>query len=379
MYVLSWAFYIVLALTTMLMVKRCFIGNNINCILGNKKLFSINISIIVLYLMLLLFAVMRKIEHGIGGTDAYGYLQKLDNFTSSFSTYLHSIQSKPLFSIEEPLFKLFLIWCNQFHDSHAVFLFVVYGSIIFNLLYFIKRVYCKGLNFFPIILSICVYLSSFNIIRSWWSASICLLSFCFILDKKYFKSLFLIIVASLTHYMGFCFLGVWGCCLLYDRMPNLFNRKNLFIVGIGVNFFLIVFQAFIKSFVADTKYSFYADLYGYVTILGYIPTMLICAYSIWNFNYYKSSDSKTAKCVIAMTVNLSLMYAITALLAWRINDYFAMIRMYMISNFFCILKGKKNEKIYTCVLYLFTIVIFMQQMISLKEMSGIFPYVLFFM
>ena len=380
MYIFSWIFYIALALLSMVMVRHSILSNNnIGFKIGNKKLFSINLSMIALFIILLFFAVMRKIEHGIGGTDAYAYLKMVDNAPTSFISYLNSIRSKNLLNISEPLFKLFNIFCNRFPDSHAVFLLIVYGTIVYNFLYFVKTVYNKRLDFFPIILLICCYLGSFNIIRSWWSASICLLSFCFILDKKYIKALGFIIIASLIHYMGFCFLAVWGACLLYDRKPIWFNRKNLIIVCILVNLLLIIFQSAIKVYVLNTKYSAYSNLYSSVSILGHLPTILICAYSVWNFDYYKKNDDKTAKCAIAMTVNLSLIFAITALLAWRVNDYFAVIRIYMISNFFYLFKGKYYEKLYTLTLYLFVIVVFLQQMLSLMESSGVFPYKLLFM
>ena len=103
MYIFSWIFYIALALLSMVMVRHSILSNNnIGFKIGNKKLFSINLSMIALFIILLFFAVMRKIEHGIGGTDAYAYLKMVDNAPTSFISYLNSIRSKNLLNISEP-------------------------------------------------------------------------------------------------------------------------------------------------------------------------------------------------------------------------------------------------------------------------------------
>ena len=379
MYIFSWTLYIFMAFLTAFLFRRSYSCKSTVLVRHNKVSFSLNIVTIFLFFMLLLFAVMRKIEPGIGGTDAHEYLQKIDNVNISYKSYFETIRTKRLLKIEEPLFKLFVIWCSQRSNSHAVFLFVVYASIVLLFLCFVRKFYCRTSNFFPTILLICCFLSSFNILRSWWSVALCMGSFNLLVDKKYVKSLALILVSSLIHYMGFCFLLVWLCCLLYDKIPRLFKRRTILCFCIGINVVTFASQSILKDYVTDTKYSAYTGLFGTVSIVGYLPTILICLYSIWLFDKYKTKDDKVAKCIIAMAVNLSLMYTITFLLAWRINDFFALIRMYMLSVFFCSFKEKEDGRIFSFLLYLFVAVVFVQQMLALWESSGVFPYRLFFM
>ena len=68
-----------------------------------------------LFLILLFFAVMRKIEPGVGGTDAYEYLQKIDSANISYSSYLDALRTKSLLKTGEPLFQLFIILCNKLY------------------------------------------------------------------------------------------------------------------------------------------------------------------------------------------------------------------------------------------------------------------------
>lgn len=379
MYICSWIFYIFLACLSVVLVRRACLNKSTVFVYGNKLSFSINISMTFLFLILLFFAVMRKIEPGVGGTDAWEYLQMIDSANISFSSYLDALQTKSLLKTREPLFQLFIILCNKLPNSHAVFLLIVYSIIIYCFLRFIRKFYSKTLNFFPILLLTCYFLSSFNILRSWLSVALCLISFNLIVDKKYVKSIVMILVASLIHYVGLCFLLVWFCCLLYDKIPQLFSRKNMLIFCVGINALTFASQTVLINFFTDTKYSSYLDLLNTVSIIGNVPTILICLYSIWLFDKYKDSDDKIAKCIVAMTVNLSLMYAIIFLLGWRINDFFALIRMYMLSFFFYDFKKKKDGAIYSVLLYLFVIVVFIQQMLSLRESSGVFPYLLSFM
>ncbi len=379
MYIYSWILYIFLACLSVVLIRRSCLNKPTVLVYGNKLSFSINTSMAFLFLILLFFAVMRKIEPGVGGTDAYEYLQKIDSANISYSSYLDALRTKSLLKTGEPLFQLFIILCNKLPHSHAVFLLVVYSTIIYCFLRFIRKFYDKTLNLFPILLLICYFLSSFNILRSWLSVALCLISFNLIADKKYIKSIVLILIASLIHYVGFCFLLVWLCCFLYDKKPRLFSRRSLLIFCVGINVLTFVCQSVLINFFTDTKYSSYMGLLNTVSIIGHIPTILICFYSVWLFDKYKDIDENIAKCIIAITINLSLMYTIIFLLGWRINDFFALIRMYMLSVFFYDFKRKKYGTIYSVLLYLFIVVIFIQQMLSLRASSGVFPYLLSFM
>ena len=222
MYIYSWILYIFLACLSVALVRRSYLNKSTVLIYNNKLSFSINASMTCLFLILLFFAVMRKIGPGVGGTDAYEYLQKIDSVNVSYESYLDSLQTKSLLKTGEPLFQLFVIWCGKLSHGHAVFLLIVYSTIVYCFLRFICKFYYESLNFFPILLLICYFLSSFNILRSWWSVALCSISFNLIVDKKYIKSLILILSASLIHYVGLCFIIVWLCCLLYDIRPRLF-------------------------------------------------------------------------------------------------------------------------------------------------------------
>lgn len=379
MYIYSWIFYISLACLSVALVRRSCLSKPTVLVCGKKLSIPINTSMIFLFLILLFFAVMRKIEPGIGGTDAYEYLKKIDSADISYSSYFDELRMKSLLKTGEPLFKLLIILCNKLPHSHTAFLLIVYSTIIYCFLRFIRKFYDKTLSLFPILLLVCYFLSSFNILRSWLSVALCLISFNLIADKKYIKSIALILIASLIHYVGFCFLLVWLCCLLYDKKPRLFSRRSLLIFCVGINVLTFACQSVFINFFTDTKYSSYMGLLNTVSIIGHIPTILICFYSIWLFDKYKDSDDNIAKCIIAMTVNLSLMYTTIFLMGWRISDFFALIRMYMLSVFFCDFKRKKYGIIYSVPLYLFVVVVFIQQMLSLRESSGVFPYLLSFM
>ena len=333
----------------------------------------------VIFLVLLFFAVFRKVDYGIGGADAYSYLQIFDNTHETIGEYFSRVKGSRLLDIQEPFFTLFNIVFRSVTESHILYFLALYTVIIFGLLLFINKVYDEEAEYFTLILFLCSYVHSFNVIRSWISISICMIAFCYLLDDKWNKSLCLIIIASLFHYMALCFFLVWGCCRLEEKLSKYVTGKRLLMISIAINFLTFVGRNIIYDFSMNTKYSYYENMYqSDISLVGYIPSILICFYCLWNFDNFRLRDAKMAKCTIALFVNMSLFYCIVYLLAWRINDYFALVRMYMLSSFFVLFKRKKNGKIYSLVLYVFIVAIFFQQMINMKEVSYVFPYVLKF-
>ena len=110
MYIYSWILYIFLACLSAVLIRRSCLNKPTVLVYGNKLSFSINTSMAFLFLILLFFAVMRKIEPGVGGTDAYEYLQKIDSANISYSSYLDALRTKSLLKTGEPLFQL-LLFC----------------------------------------------------------------------------------------------------------------------------------------------------------------------------------------------------------------------------------------------------------------------------
>lgn len=381
----TWLFYLSLTLFSVLLFRRMSNTHDYILVLGKRRCFSFNTVAFSLFSVFLFFAVFRTIRETIGGTDAYSYLELFWNSNDDLISYIRGIKITELFSSGEPLFKIFNIIMRVITDNRYIYLAVVYGIIIASLIDFVKFFYYECHYYFSLILVVCAYLYSFNIMRSWISISFCMWAFIALVYNKWVRSLILIIIAGLIHYMAFAFLLVWLICFLYSLKPHFFSKKKLLAIVVISNAACFVARSFIMQFVMTTKYLYYEKLFGTeVSIWGYLPGILICIIAILyyrNDSCFLSMNSIEARkrvyASLALTVNASLVYIIVAMYAWRINDYFMLIRMFAISIIYeQLLLNPKNNKEIVVFVYLFTIACFIQQMLGLKESSGVFPYIL---
>ena len=222
------------------------------------------------------------------------------------------------------------------------------------------------------------YLVSFNIIRTSLSVSICMLAFVSICKKRWKKSFVIILCASMIHYMALAFFGVWLVCFLADKKPGWFKRKKLLLIAAVANIGSFVARKLLFAVIMQTKYSFYADYFLQdISIWGYLPGILICFFAVWMIKYVDKQDTRKYFVIVSLWVNLSLMYIIIGMLAWRINDYFFVFRVYALSLFNTYIERlhyKSNTSIYKLLLFLFFLALMAQVVMGLTESSGIVPY-----
>lgn len=379
----TWIFYIVLTGMIVVLFRRTIRPRVVFCA-EHKTLDS---NVVAVFFLLLFIAVFREIGDGIGGTDAESYLEWFRN-AGNLNEYLSSVNIFNVLHIDEPLFKIFNMIVHSITTNEYSYLAITYGMIIIGLIKFVTFFYDKNSLYFSLILFASAYLYSFNIMRTWMSIAICVVAFESIIYNKWIKSLLLIIIAGLIHTIAFSFVLIWIICLFYKRCAPVFSKSFLFIIVIMMNLVCYLAKTVIFSFVMSTKYSYYRNLFsGHVSIWGYLPSMLVCVVAILLFDRVKNDSKlneierrKKVYCILALTANLSCMYLITEMLAWRINDYYMLIRMYMISMVYeYALKDLSiNRRIVVVGTYTFTMAHYIQQMMALKDSSGIFPYVFSF-
>ena len=308
----TWLLYFTLAYLMFYLIKKAKYNHNVIAFTGIKEKNIISIEIVILFGILLFFAANRTISEGIGGTDAQAYLDILDSNTGTIGDYFREIQRRGILDVEEPLFKIMNIIFNRLGVSHKTYIYILYFLSL--LIYF--------------------YLVSFNIIRTSLSVSICMLAFVSICKKRWKKSFVIILCASMIHYMALAFFGVWLVCFLADKKPGWFKRKKLLLIAALANIGSFVARKLVFAVIMQTKYSFYADYFLQdISIWGYLPGILICFFAVWMIKYVDKQDTRKYFVIVSLWVNLSLMYIIIGMLAWRINDYFFVFRVYALSLF----------------------------------------------
>lgn len=374
MYLYTWVLYISLSFLCVLLSRKMIDRKYAIGLKGN----ALNDTYIaaVFFFVLVFFAVFRTVlPDGTGGSDAYGYLQWFDN-APSIDEFFRYFKFNELLKDREPVFLLLNSIIKGISSSHRFYFLITYSIVVAGFIYFVYNLFRKDSYFFFLILLIPCYIHSFNVMRSWISVSICMFAFVQIIRRNWLKSIVLVAVAAMFHYMAMCFFFVIIASLVEERMKHLITGFRLIIVGVGMNFLTFVLKNSIQTFIMTTKYSYYENLFdGEVSLLGYTPPIMICLIGMMLYDHYKHNNIMS-KCIVAVFVNFSLAYATIFLFAWRINDFFALIRIVILSEFCVFLYKKGSVSIMNIFVYLFAIIVFFQQFFRMRASSHVFPYII---
>ena len=379
MILLTCEFYTVMSIIVAWVVKNSI--NGFYCVKTRPEIHRIspiNAGFFLITCILIFFAVFRYVSNGYGGTDAYSYVLEFQNMKASVSEYLKIDRFLRFWNYSETLFLLITLLFRSLTVNYHIYFLFTYGLIVIGLLSFVYETYDNKSNFFTLILLFCSYLHSYNVMRGWMSIAICMFAVINIRKRKWRKSLFLIFLAALFHYMSLAYLIVWLACWIDYKLPSFFTRRRLIIIVLLSNLISLLGRAILINIIMATKYSYYKDYFDMpVSLLGYIPTFLICLAAIIMYPKFKASGRFSSTAAIMLAVNLALLYGIVYLFAWRVHDYFAPIRMYMLSEFYIVIPEYVKEKVLAKgLISIYVVALFIQSLHGLFESSDVFPYIL---
>lgn len=280
----------------------------------NKKYRLISkICYFIAFIILTVFASLRKIDIGIGGTDAYYYINSFINSTELDINFLNIFNLKQ----REPFFLLLNYSIRSIVSSYRLYFFVIYGFISYSYLNFISKNFNKRFISIVIILFLPVFVYSFSAFRSSISLAVLLFAYTELAREKKMKFLMIVIIASLFHYTALIVAPI--IFFDYYLKNRLVSRKIIFKVLVSQ---IIVFSSIgiFRAILISTRYASYVNEIG--TIKGQIPIISISALC---FIFYKTvKDYNQSKLVfIHLTLfNFVLVPIIIFLGAYRISDYF---------------------------------------------------------
>lgn len=378
MVVLTLLFYLLLAFMVVYVVKMSM--ETKVCVNMQKKIY-INWGYLFIFFVLLFFAVFRYVHDKYGGTDAYSYVKEFQEFNVPLSYYLNVDRFICVWNYGETLFKLFTLVMRKITSDYHPYFLVIYSLIISGVLTFIYKFYHKKSYFFTLILLIPCYIHSYNVMRGWMSIAICMFALVAINNKKWLKSLIVIYIAILIHTLAVVFLAVWFVCWFRYKHPKFFTRNKLVFLVLITNLCAWGGQKIVYNIVMQTKYSFYQEYFNMeVSAWGYLPSFFVGVLAVIFFPKLKELGEKAELCAILCAMNLAFFYIIVFLPGGRFHDYFALIRMYILSELYCVVLGsfKKgiSKRIVSVMLNLLIVIIFIQGMWGLYESADVFPYIL---
>lgn len=163
--------------------------------------------------LLILFAVLRKVGPGIGGTDAMSYEED----------FINSLKDLNKFNSSDILFGYYIYTLRTLTSSVFIFQLTSYSFIAYCICYTIREMCPRNSSSIPFILIIWLYLCGFNTMRSTMAIGLCMLSLTALMKNKISLTWVLFLLSCLMHRM---MLVLFPMYLLFKPVSKLINKCN---------------------------------------------------------------------------------------------------------------------------------------------------------
>ena len=205
----------------------------------------INIYVLSYIFILTILAAYRLVDHGIGGTDAYGYkffFEKCnESLYSNFGWFLH----------QDVLFRYFTKFLRLFTSDHHFYFFVMYGFMVVAYLLFIIAFCPKRSNYIPCLLLIFLYWRGFNTLRSNIAIAVMMIALILLYRKKTKMALGVAVSSFFVHKMAAIYLLFFPFYFLFTRIKLTKFRFVLVMLLVLLSGSLI--QRFFLNYFADEE------------------------------------------------------------------------------------------------------------------------------
>lgn len=188
-----------------------------------------------LFIVLLLFATLRKVGLHLGGEDALGYQESFLNY------YNHGAER---FENTDILFGFFTGSIRMFTDSPVVYRFFCYGLISFGYVYFIKTFSPQGISCIPFICILIPFMKSFGSMRNTMSIALFLLSVVALFNKRYLVCIIFVCSSVMMHRLSFVMLSFFPFFILFKKY--VLNKSKRAIIILTACFILISYLAAVQ-------------------------------------------------------------------------------------------------------------------------------------
>lgn len=332
-YLLLLAFIVcVLAIHENLFKLNC----NNGVLLSKREVIFKRLSFVFVFLVLGLFSAFR---YGIG-IDYTSYIMHIERIANGLPSNM------------EPGFQ-YLAKLIMFITNDPIM--VIASASIITSYFYISAIYKQSND---IKLSIFLFLTwgyyffTFNTIRNYLALAIVVYSIIYLFDKKYYKFIFWVLIASLFHKSALI-------CLPFYFIASKKINKQTYLLILMVSILLFLF----KDFLRDVAFWFYPQYEGTVYDSGRVSIFNILKSSavlLFGVLYYRRIKSDF-KLRTYFNLNVFSLIIYTSLY-WipeisRIGFYFNIVMIFLIPNL-TILINKKDRFIIKLLIYSFSMILF---------------------
>lgn len=334
-----------------------------------------NNSYFILFVVLLIFSISRKVGFCLGGMDSLSYENIF--LIRDYGRFLEN---------KEYLFVYFTDLIRGFTTDTVVYRCFCYSLIIVSYINFIKEFCPKKASSIPFLLIMYPLLMSFNTMRNSMAMAIILLGLVLIKKKKDIMGVALVVSSIFFHRMSMIYLPI---ILFYYvlRKKIIFKTKISFALLIIISLVLSsivgkLFQSYVISAgLVDGNDAYYLGMNkgnSFLSALSYfIPLLLISAFMC--INSHKKMVEKYKFLYLIVLYDIIIFPCTVTFGMWRANEYMYIPRLIMwaiLISSFCQKYSFRSRLIIKIIFLIFFILWFINRLEGIYADAALMPYVL---
>ena len=332
-------------LTIMTLLVLPYIKKNNKYNVNKCRKFTLStdfIFVFLAYLIYIFFAVSKSFMPGIGANDAYAYYL---NFTMADCSLFNFMTNVTTF---EPGFS-FIVWIVRQLTTDYRFMILVWHTLTFILIIkFYKLIYLKNHTFLIIFVGLTLLITQFNTLRMSISILVALFSLIAMYEKRWIKSLIIIICAISVHITAVIMLPVFMVIFITYNRKNSKKSVIAILIIFGIVFTISMF-GLINKFAINTEKNIYV---GYSSVAwgtdAAIIVFLILSYV--KFNQIRKMAGINEIFMMALPVELiCIPLQLNMAMMYRMILYFIPIIYFLIPSIIQCYKETENKVKYITI------------------------------
>lgn len=297
-------------------------GNNLvqwAGIYSNVKHIRINWPYILMFLLLLFVFTFRSENTG-ADTIEYVKIFKASTQLVEFNNLLDT------FNYYEPLFLLVNYLVRLITENYTVYFFVCGCIISYSYVRFIYTFWDAKKNHLFLVIFAAAFHYDLNVLRSALATSFVLLSLCSIYEKRYFKSVMLIMIGILFHYTAIINIPLPIFYYLIEKKEKISKKKTVVLLFIGM-LILFVIVPKLSGILSFTRYQSYLGNMNTVNILGLWNIIATIGLAILMF-HSKKIKTRRGNCLVVFALyNIVPLILNINLGMYRVTGFYLMPRI----------------------------------------------------
>lgn len=327
------------------------------------------ILVFVAYILYILFSVFKRIDIGLGATDAYFYMTYYADIPSSFIIYMSAITTfEPGYSAVTWLFR-------QITDEYKIMLFFWHTLSFCLSIKFLRYINLEKYSYLSIFLILLTLVNQFNTLRMSISIMIALIALIYIYEEKWVRALLIIFISVSMQISAIIMIPVWIVCfLVINRKKYPVRQMVTYTIG-GVAGTVVLLRVVIVIISNTSKNEYLGE--SSIAIGTYLAVLIVFGLSVIKYKEMVELKGFNKVLIIMLPICficVPLQYKIAIM--YRLTLYFIPVMMALIPSLCqCYYKHKNSVIGIGVIMVLYAYMLIRVYSFFTEEIINIGPYI----